>query len=65
MTGDAEPVRLLTVADVCRTLQCGKSFVYALLQTQQLKAVKLGRLRRIPASALDEFIAQTCGESAR
>ena len=49
---------LLSVNDVCVTLQCGRTFVYELLQKGELRAIKLGRLTRISRAVLDEFIAR-------
>ena len=47
---------LLTVKQVADHLGCGRTFVYELIGTGELEAVKLGRLRRIPASALDALV---------
>lgn len=47
---------LLTVTQVADRLGCGRTFVYELIGTGELEAVKLGRLRRIPASALDALV---------
>ncbi|MBJ7609336.1 MAG: helix-turn-helix domain-containing protein [Candidatus Dormibacteraeota bacterium] len=51
-----EPTRLLSVDDVCGALQCGRTFVYELLQKGELHAIKLGRLTRISPAGLHEFI---------
>ncbi|MGW7822726.1 helix-turn-helix domain-containing protein [Streptomyces puniciscabiei] len=48
---------LLTVADVMARLKVGRSTVYDLLRTRRLPSVTIGRCRRIPASALSDFIA--------
>ncbi|MEV6757272.1 helix-turn-helix domain-containing protein [Streptomyces sp. NPDC051214] len=48
---------LLTVADVMARLKVGRSTVYDLIRTRRLASVAIGRCRRIPASALGEFIA--------
>lgn len=37
-------------------LGCGRAYVYLLIQRGEIRSVKVGRLRRIPAAALDEFI---------
>lgn len=50
------PPALLSVGDVCLTLQCGRTFVYDLLQKGELRAIKLGRLTRISRKALDAFL---------
>ena len=58
---DATPqaVVLLSVRDVCVALQCGRTFVYELLQKGELRAIKLGRLTRISRTVLEEFIARS------
>jgi excisionase family DNA binding protein len=53
------PVVLLSVRDVCAALQCGRTFVYDLFQRGELRAIKLGRLTRISAAVLEEFIARS------
>jgi excisionase family DNA binding protein len=47
---------LLTVEQAARRLNIGRSTVYELLQSGRLKSVTVGRLRRVPTSALTEFI---------
>jgi excisionase family DNA binding protein len=54
-----QPVPLLSVSDVCSALQCGRTFVYELLQKGELRAIKLGRLTRISRAVLEEFIARS------
>jgi excisionase family DNA binding protein len=54
------PVRaralLLTVREVAERLGCGRTFVYELITSGDLEAVKLGRLRRVPVAALDALV---------
>jgi excisionase family DNA binding protein len=52
-------VMMLSVNDVCRALQCGRTSVYELLKRGELRAVKIGRLTRISPVVLEEFIAQS------
>ena len=47
---------LLDVREVGEALGCGKTYVYELIARGQLRTVKLGRLTRIPADALAEFV---------
>ncbi|MFE7639183.1 helix-turn-helix domain-containing protein [Kitasatospora sp. NPDC057518] len=47
---------LLTVPQVMARLQLGRSAVYDLLRTRQLASITLGRARRIPTHALNDFI---------
>ncbi|WP_329175601.1 helix-turn-helix domain-containing protein [Streptomyces sp. NBC_01477] len=53
MTADAE---LLTVPEVMARLKISRSTVYDLIRTRQLASITLGRVRRIPAHALTDFI---------
>jgi excisionase family DNA binding protein len=47
---------LLSINDVCLALQCGRTFVYELLQKGELRPIKLGRLTRISRKELDNFL---------
>lgn len=47
---------LLTVAEAAVRLGCGRSFLYKLLMRGEISSVTLGRSRRIPVAALEEFI---------
>lgn len=47
---------LLDVHEVGEALGCGKTYVYELIARGELRAVKLGRLTRIPAVTLAEFV---------
>jgi excisionase family DNA binding protein len=47
---------LLTVAQAAEYLSVGRTRVYDLMRTGQLKSVKLGSSRRVARAALDEFL---------
>jgi excisionase family DNA binding protein len=47
---------LLTVEQAARKLNVGRSTLYGLLQSGRLQSVTVGRLRRVPAEALSEFV---------
>jgi excisionase family DNA binding protein len=49
---------LLTVKDVATRLAIGRTTVYELIANGGLRTIKIGRCRRIPESALDEWIAR-------
>jgi excisionase family DNA binding protein len=49
--------RLLAIPEVAAQLGCGRTLVYALLRSGELRAIKLGRLTRISSHELDRFIA--------
>ena len=48
--------QLLSVRDVAQRLSCGRTLIYKLIDDGELEAVKLGRLRRVPVGAIDEFV---------
>ncbi len=48
--------RLLTVTQVAEELQLARSRVYVLLSTRAIQSVKIGKARRIPVAALEEYI---------
>lgn len=49
---------LLTVEQSADMLGQGRSSIYELLRTGDLESVKIGRSRRIPAAALEEYVAR-------
>lgn len=65
-TGTAQPrtvgtvvrpsAQLLTVQDVMAALQVSRWTVYELIRGCRLRTVKIGRCRRIPASAFDDYV---------
>jgi excisionase family DNA binding protein len=52
------PETFLTVKEVARRLAVGRTTVYELIAKRELVAIRIGRARRIPESALDRWIAQ-------
>ncbi len=46
-----------TVLEVAERLRVGNRSVYRLIEDGHLRAVKIGRLVRIPESALNDFLA--------
>jgi len=48
---------LVTVKQASELLSLGQTEVYALIARGELASVKVGRLRRIPAQALHNFVA--------
>jgi excisionase family DNA binding protein len=49
---------LLSVPEAARVLSCGRTNVYHMISTGQLESVKLGGLRRIPAAAVEAYVAR-------
>jgi len=54
----ATPKLLLTVDEAADVLSLGRTYVYHLVMCNKIASVKLGRKRRIPVSALHDFISQ-------
>ena len=60
MTTDIAPDRRPTLLDpegVAAELSCGRTQVFELIRTGKLRSVKIGRLRRVPASEIDRYVA--------
>lgn len=55
---------LLTPEQVADALSCGRTHVFGLIQSGALPSVKLGRLRRVPASAVEAYVARLMVEQA-
>jgi len=57
-TGDGQPDGLLlTVEEAAKRLRLGRTFVYRLISSGELESVTVGRLRRVPAECLTEYVA--------
>jgi excisionase family DNA binding protein len=48
---------LLTVEEAARCLRLGRTLVYRLISSGELESVTVGRLRRVPAECLAEYVA--------
>ena len=57
MTAPPERV-VLTVEEAAERLGVGRSLVYALVRSGDIESIAIGRLRRIPCDALDDFVAR-------
>ena len=53
---------LLTVEEAAGRLALGRTTVYELIARHELKTIKIGRSRRVPESALEQWIAQQVQE---
>jgi len=51
----------LTVAEAARRIGIGRTKLYEYVTSGEIPSVKIGRLRRIPAEALQEFLARQQG----
>ncbi len=56
--------QLLTVPEVMSRLKVGRSTVYDLIRTHRLASITIGRSRRIPATAVRNFIVGQLEEAA-
>lgn len=52
---DISVIQYFSVVDVMAVLNCGRSKVYELIDSGEIKSVKMGGLRRIPQPALVEY----------
>jgi excisionase family DNA binding protein len=52
----SERQQILTVDGAAEQLICSRWTVYGLCQSGKLRSVRVGRLLRIPQSAIDEFL---------
>jgi excisionase family DNA binding protein len=48
---------LLTVGEAAERLRLGRTLVYRLISSGELESVTVGRLRRVPAECLAEYVA--------
>ena len=55
---------LLTVPEAARRLPLGRTLVYELIATGSLPSLKIGRARRIPASALEQWVTGQVGDES-
>lgn len=59
MMNEPAPIKvLLTIDEVAQAMGLGRTFVYELVMRREILSVKLGRKRRIPVSALNDFVAR-------
>ncbi|MFF0729731.1 excisionase family DNA-binding protein [Streptomyces sp. NPDC004134] len=57
--GDIDPtLALLSVEEAARRLGIGRTVCYRLISTGELESVTVGRLRRVPADAIPEYVAR-------
>ena len=60
-----DPRRLLTAEETARRLSIGRTLVYRLMASGDLESVRIGRLRRIPAIALDDYVHRLRHDTGR
>lgn len=52
------PKVLLTVEEAAEALSVGRTLVFGLVRGQAIRSIKVGRARRIPVAALQEYVAR-------
>jgi excisionase family DNA binding protein len=57
--------QLYRIPDAMRMLQLSRSVIYELIRSGRLRSVTEGRARRIPAAAIDEYIALLEADATR
>lgn len=62
MTSDDNRI-VLTIEEAAERLSIGRTTMYGLIKTGQIRSVTIGRLRRVPAFCLDEYVQSLLSES--
>ena len=47
---------LLSVEEAASAMSLGRSFIYELVMRKEIASIKVGRMRRIPIMALQDFV---------
>jgi excisionase family DNA binding protein len=55
---------LYSVEEAAQLLGIGRTFMFELVATGQVASLKIGKRRKIPRSALDEYVARLASEQA-
>ena len=50
---------IMTVEDLMEYLYIGRTAAYKLLKKEKIKALKIGRIYRIPKVAVEKYVANT------
>ncbi|SDD94990.1 helix-turn-helix domain-containing protein [Actinokineospora iranica] len=59
------PATLLTVEAAAAQLSIGRTTMYALIRDGKIQTVRVGHLRRVPATALDAYIARLAADQQK
>jgi excisionase family DNA binding protein len=60
---ESKPI-LVSVAGAARMLSIGRTAAWELVRKQKIKSVKIGRTRRVPVSALQEYVQRLLDQAA-
>jgi excisionase family DNA binding protein len=55
---------LVSVVDAARMLSIGRTVAWELVRKQKIKSVKIGRTRRVPIVAIEEYIQRPMDDVA-
>lgn len=55
---------LLTVEEAAQQLGVGRTKTFALVRSGELESVRIGRLRRVPKSAIDHYASQLMAQQS-
>lgn len=58
MTDETQEVILLRVEEVARRLQIGRTKAYELIDTRELRSVRIGRAVRVPVAELHAYVSR-------
>lgn len=56
------PRRLYRPHEVWEMLNISRDMLFTILRSRELRSIKVGRLRLIPAEAIDEYVARKLAE---
>lgn len=56
---------MLTAEEAAEALSLGRTTVFGLIRSGELRSVKIGRARRIPAAAIDAYVASLLDHGTR
>jgi len=60
---ESKPI-LVFVANAARMLSIGRTAAWELVRKQKIKSVKIGRMRRVPIAAIQDYIDRLMDEDA-
>ena len=63
MNTEIQSKKLLTVSDVTEILSIGRTRIFSLLASGELKSIRIGSSRRFTVDALDDFVNRLVAES--
>lgn len=60
---DKQPI-LVTVDELATLLNIGRTVAWELVRKRKIKSVKIGRTRRVPVTAIQEYVERLLDEEA-